>query len=127
MQQQLALEVEQELADSLEGLDERMRLRLPSIVRVVHRRLFHLYERADHMVRTGAFTINEERYAPQSDALADSSIEEWFAINESTFTLDSSLGQFPDPFSGFDTTYSESNSYVILEEETSMKSSESSE
>jgi len=117
MQQQLASEVEQELVNSPERLHETMRLRLPSIVRVVHRRLFHLYERADHMVRT-----TEEEYVPQSDDLADRSLDRWFPMDDSTFRFDSSLDQFPNPFSEFDTTYSE-----VLKEKIPVNSSESSE
>ena len=100
MQQQLALEMEQELIESPEGIDERLRRRLPSIVHSVHRRIFRMFENARRAVQMPDWPTppaSETIPGPSpfdtiSDgAQADFVLDQWFPMDDSTFTFDDDL------------------------------------
>lgn len=106
MQQQLALEMEQELATSPEGIDERLRRRLPSIVHSVHRRLFRMFDEARRRVdstglatpeSSGALPILPSFDAAYDGARPDEILDGWFPMDGSTFTFDLDPDVVGDP------------------------------
>src|SRR5689334_1212510 len=92
MQQQLAMEIEQELTESPEGIDERLRQRLPSIVHTVHRRLFRLFEESRTVVEgaglsssresSGSSSTQQASDTPSIEGFADDALDTWFPMDD---------------------------------------------
>jgi hypothetical protein len=81
MQQQLAQEIEQELLTSPEGLDERLRSRLPTIVHAVHRRLFRLFEESRILTETN-YNPLPLNFLEDADRNSWAALESWFNVDD---------------------------------------------